>query len=315
MMRQDTIASNQAVDHALRTVPLQPSADGVPMLTFEHDVRLASGTIHMYEHVNPDVWSRGDRRVIVLVPGPIATAAFFRIPVAGYDAASELVRAGFVCVTLDLIGTGKSSRPADGRAATLACQVAALREAITAYCSIREVAKIDILGESWGGAIAAELAADPKRVRSVIMSSTLYRTSTPLVDAMVRNPGMRAMLDSLPDGYLPVTEQIWGPLAQRFPRAVADWTLEHQVGAFPSAPVYALLDLPYFDPTKACVPGLVIHGAEDDRQGADDAKDLASRFVTGRDASLVSLAGAGHVPRVEAVSRDAFWSSVMSFLT
>lgn len=312
-MRQHAILSTQTV--AGRNISTQASADGARTLTFEHDFRVTGGTLHLYEHINQDVWALGGRRAIFLLPSPIATANFFRIPVAGYDAVSEFLSAGFMCVTVDLIGTGMSSRPADGRAATLACQVTALRDAISAYCHIREIARVDIFGESWGGAIAAELAADPKLVRSVIMESTLYRTSTPALEATARDPRVRGLLDSLPDGYLPVTEQIWGPLARRFPRAVADWTLEHQVGAFPSSPMYAILDLPYFDPTKARVPGLVIHGAEDDRQNVADAKDLADSYGSGSGASLVSLSGAGHVPRVEAVSRDGFWSNVMNFLS
>jgi pimeloyl-ACP methyl ester carboxylesterase len=71
--------------------------------------------------------------------------------------------------------------------------------------------------------------------------------------------------------------------------------------------------LPYFDPGVAQVPGLVVHGAEDELQGPEDALDLAANLGPGG-ASLVSIPKAGHIPRVEADVRDAFWSEVLAFL-
>lgn len=278
--------------------------------TMEHSIPFAHGTIRVREsrmHPAPD-------RAVLLLPGPIATSRFFRIPVPGYDAVEHLTRAGFSCFAVDLPGSGESSGPEDGRDAGVEHQVEALHHVIRGLGETRALPRIDVVGESWGGALASQLSADAERIRSCVMVSVLYRSSTPLADQMFRSPGFRAFLDSLPDGYMPVNDQIWGPLMARSAAEVREWTLAHQGGRYPAAPMYAVMDLPYFDPSIARVPGLVIHGQADDRQDTADARALAADFGPSG-AEFVSLADAGHIPRVEPPPvRDRFWRNVLDFL-
>jgi pimeloyl-ACP methyl ester carboxylesterase len=109
-------------------------------------------------------------------------------------------------------------------------QTAALAEAIDRYRAVRGIERVDLLGESWGGAIASQLAAEPERVRSCVIVSAAYRTPTPTLDAAARAPGQRAMLDGIPDGYLPIGLEIWGPLLAPCPPTVREWAIADQVG-------------------------------------------------------------------------------------
>ncbi len=302
------IASNQAVEHALRAGPLT-SIDGVMTCRFEHDIDGPGGRLRIVEYVAAEAWPC--RRAMWLLPGPIASGEFYAIPHPGFHAAAPLLRAGICCVTVDLLGTGASSRPADGRTANLAAQTAAVAEAIAHYRRVRGIDRVDVLGESWGGAIASQLAADPERVRSCVIVSAVYRVPTPALDAAARDPRHRAGLDAIPDGYVPIGLEIWGPLLGPCPAPVREWAIGSQLGLYPAAPLYAVLDLPYFDPSVARVPGLVIRGSEDPMVGADDSAELAERYGGG--AELRTIAGAGHLPRVEDGSREGFWATVLEF--
>lgn len=292
--------------------PTQQTADGLPIVTVSHDIETAHGRVRMHEHIGRGAWVRVPRRPVLLLPGPVAVSSFFRIPFPGYDAAGVLAREGYVCLTVDLLGTGESEEPKDGRACTVERNAAAISEALAELCAKRAYPAVDVIGESWGAAIGTRLARDPARVRSCAIVSTLFRDPTPAIDQMARAPHMRGVLDALPDGYLPVGEEIWGPLSGPMPEAVAAWTMETQPGRYASAPMIAVLDLPYFDPSGARVPGLVVRGAEDPLVSETDAFDLAETY--GGPAEVVQLPGAGHIPRVEEASREAFWDAILAFL-
>jgi pimeloyl-ACP methyl ester carboxylesterase len=77
--------------------------------------------------------------------------------------------------------------------------------------------------------------------------------------------------------------------------------------------MYAVLDLPYFDPSVARVPGLIIRGDEDPMVSAEDSEELGASYGTSG-ARVVHLAKAGHIPRIEEARRLAFWSTVLEFL-
>jgi pimeloyl-ACP methyl ester carboxylesterase len=286
------------------------TADGLPVEVHRRDIHTTVGRFRV-EEVIPTDWE--GHRAALLLPGPVAIGSFHRIPVPGFDAATPLGRAGRATITVDLLGTGDSEHPPDGTTCTLDLQARGLAEVLATLRDERGYAPLAVIGESWGAAVGLKLAADPEAVSACVVCSTLFQIATPPLDAMARSDGMRAFLDSLPDGYLPVDEQIWGPLAAPMAPEARAWTLRTQQRRFASAPMRAVFDLPYFDPGVARVPGLVIRGGEDPMVSEEDTVSLAAAY--GRSgAAKVTLAGAGHIPRVEPDHRDAYWSTVLGFL-
>lgn len=70
--------------------------------------------------------------IAVLTPGGSYTRAYYDLHVAGrpgYSAAELLTQAGVTAIAIDNLGTGESSRPADGRNVTLAAMAHALTAA------------------------------------------------------------------------------------------------------------------------------------------------------------------------------------------
>jgi len=292
--------------------PTEQTADGLPIVSLTHDLDTPHGRLRLREDIGRAAWMRSPRRAVLLLPGPVALGSFFRIPVPGFDSATELGRAGYVCLTVDLLGTGDSEHPEDGRTCTVARNADALRDAIRQLGERRGYASVDVIGESWGGAIGTQLAADPALVRSCVVASCLFRDPTPAVDQSARGPETRAALSAVPDGYLPVGAEVWGPLTAPTPPAVAEWSMAHQPGRYASAAMVAVQSLPYFDPALGRAPALVVRGGDDPLVSEADALDLAATY--GGPARAVTLANAGHIPRVEAGARASFWTTVLGFL-
>jgi len=178
---------------------------------------------------------------------------------------------------------------------------------------IRGIGRVDVLGESWGGGVAAELCADRVRVRSCTIASIFYRTPSEFANQVFRSPEWRGFLDSLPDGYLPTNEFVYAGLTAGMEPAVAAAFVESESGLYPTAPLYDVFDLPYFDPSNTRVPGLLIQGELDPNQGLDDALDLVADYAGPME--LVVVEGGGHIPRTEpSPYRDVYWDAVLDFL-
>ncbi len=281
----------------------------------EHDVTLEPGRrIHVRETFTLRAWLRWPHRAMLLIPGPVTNARYYDIDVPGYDSGAMLARRGFFAFAADLEGAGDSSMPVDGRTAILGRQVENMRAVLQYVRRTRLVAHVDVLGESWGGGVAAELCADAGLTRSCVLASMIYRTGSDLARATFLNPGFRGFLDSIPDGYLPTFPGFYMPFVSASEPAVQDFTFATQPGRYALAPEYAVFELPFFDPTRARVPGLVVQGELDPNQPRSDTEQLAREY--GRHgARLTLIASAGHVPRVEAppASTD-FWRAVTSFV-
>lgn len=283
-------------------------------------------TVDHYVPVGPERWIhlretftlrgllRRHRRAVLMLPGPIVSGEIFQIDVDGYRGRDILANEGAIAVTADFEGTGESSFPVDGRSLTQQQQVESMRVVVRYLRLIRGVDRIDVLGESWGGGVAAELCADRRRVRSCILASMLYRTPSDFANMTFRSPGFRGFLDSLPNGYIETNEFIYAGLAAPMEPAVAAAFIASESGTYAISPLYDVYDLPFFDPTAARVPGLLIQGEFDPNQSLADAEDLVAEY--GGPMDLVVIEGGGHIPRTEpAPQHDAYWDAVTDFLS
>ncbi len=279
----------------------------------EHDIDVAPGRrIHATESFSLRSWLQEPHRGIMLIPGPVTNAAFFNIPVDGYDSGAILAHDGYFAFNVDLEGVGKSSYPPDGRVCDTARGVADLTPVIEVIRKERLVPAVDVLGESWGGGIATELCAE-HGTRSCVLSSMLYKTTTPLGAATFLTPAFHAYLDSLTDGYFPTWPAFYTPFVYASPTDVQNYTYATQPGLYADASLYAPYNMPFFDPTHARAPGLILYGAMDPTVPLSDAQQLAAEYGSSG-AQLVILPTGGHVPRVETANSGVWWSTVKNFL-
>jgi len=299
------LSSNKALDSNLLN----------RFFTIEHQMPVGQGrTIHVTETFTLRAWLRWPHRGMLMLPGPLTKGDFLNIDVPGYRGREIMAARGFFAFTADFEGTGLSTFPADGRSPSQDLQVAAMKVVIAQLNAIRLIPKMDVLGESWGGGVAAELCADRARVKSCTMASMLYRTPSDFVNMMFRSPEFRAFLDSLPNGYFPTFPDFYLPIVATSPPDVQAWTQANEPGLYTTVPLYDVFDLPFFDPTVARVPGRVVQGELDPNQSLDDARELA-RDYDRHGAELVVITGGGHIPRVEpAPLSSQYWQAVTEFV-
>lgn len=267
--------------------------------------------IHLRETFNIRAFLRRDQRAVLMLPGPLTNGEVFQLDADGYRGRDIIANEDAFAFTADYEGTGESSVPADGRSPGIETQIEAMRIVVRYINLIRGVSRVDILGESWGGGVASELCADRRRVRSCVLASLFYEETSPFATAAFRSPEWRAFLDSLPDGYLPTSAPVYGLLTAPMLPEVAASFLETQPGIYPTAPLYDVFELPYFDPSLARVPGRLITGQFDPNQPLSDSEALVEDW--GGPMDLVVVEGGGHIPRVEEASREVYWDAVLDF--
>jgi pimeloyl-ACP methyl ester carboxylesterase len=275
--------------------------------------------VHLVEHFSVRSWVSWPRRGALLLPGTIVTSSFYDIDVDGYRFAEDLAREGFFVFAMDYEGSGESTYPEDGSAVTHEYLVDSARRVLPYIRLLRWIPRVDAIGESNGGAIAAELCADARRVRSCVMSSMLYTDPTPFLESVFLDPGFLAFLRSQPNGYLDVTPDLYFNITSRTSPEVTAEILATQPGVYAVEPLLAPVELPWFDPTRAEVPGLIIQGTEDNIATQADADLLAAAYGSapgaGGTATVVRIEGAGHLPRVEPGANTIWTSAVLDFLT
>lgn len=258
----------------------------------------------------------GEHRAVVMLPGPATRGNFFNIDVAGYDGGRLLAARGFNAFAVDFEGSGLSSYPAHGLDVTLDNQAQAVKAVINYIHNERDIPKVDVLGESWGGGVAAEVCAYRSRVRSCILGSVIYKTASPVAAAQFQSPGWGAFLDAQPDGYLQTPPPLYLGLVASSPADVQTWTLANEPWNYSIRPFKDFFTLPYFDPGQARVPALIIRGENDPNTLASDAQQLADDYGRpGVKVKLVTIPGGGHIPRIEsAPNNNLYWDAVTDFL-
>jgi pimeloyl-ACP methyl ester carboxylesterase len=284
-------------------------------LTLDHFVQVTPDrVIHVIETYSPRSREQCHNRSILMIPGPVTNGIYFNISADGYDGGAILARHGYSAFAMDFEGSGQSSFPAQGRDATFARDLEDARAVLEYVRAVRGTRRVDILGESWGGGIAAELCSDPRTTRSCVMSSMLYENTTAAGTAAFRSPAFHALLDSLTDGYIPLPAPFFTQFVTSSPPAVQSFTYANEPGNYSVGPLYGAFDLPFFDPSHARVPGIVIQGDSDPNVPASDTLQLGVDY--GEHGAPVVFIHAGHVPRLEvAPANEIYWGTVTDFLT
>jgi len=281
-------------------------------ITLDHIVPLpGGGHLAVQETFTIGSWLRRPARAVLFLSGSVFRGNHWSIPVEGYQGTAMAAEREYFAFTVDYLGVGGSSIPEDGQEVTLEANRRAIKVLMRYIRYFRGVPRIDLVGEGYGGFLAAELGARPGRVRSVSLAAMLYTevTGGPLTD-----PGFIAALENTPNGYFFAPG--FGSLLfmADAPQAARDYVEATQGGFYPVMNFLSGADLPGFDPSVARVPGLVIHGDRDFIAPDDDIRQMAADY--GRHGALyVSRPDAGHAPRIESPELASwFWQTIFDFL-
>ncbi len=291
-----------------------PDNDLFKVHSFSHRLAVGSGrTLFVTVHFTLGSLLREPRRAAVFLTGPEFRGSFWRIPVEGYNGPAMAAERGFFAYTFDYFGVGESFLPEDGSQVSYLTQVAPTRALIDFVRRAWRVDTVDLIGEGYGAAIASELADEPERVRSVVMSTVVYKTRDPGILPFF-TPQLEAFLRGRPNGY-------WEPdfldltLGFSPDQDLRDHVLATQKGSYPTGPALAFWDLslPIVNAPAAVVPGLVIIGELDPFPAPGDSAALAADWGGG--AGLTVIAGSSHVPRIEAREiADQYFGALFDFI-
>ena len=257
----------------------------------------------------------GPPRAVIFLTGPDFKGSFWTIPVEGFNGPAMAAQRGYFAYAVDYLGVGESSKPADGSTVTYESQVTPIEEVIDYIKYIRRIPRVDLVGEAFGSEVAAVLAAQPRRVRSVVLSVVTYRELSDLVKPFF-SPEFEAWLRSAPDGYY--SPNFLDLTLSFSPNAdLREYVLGTQLGVYPTGPALEFFDfpLPIIDASKARVPALVIGSEFDPFPVVGDNEALAAEWGFGRGAKFVQIQGGHHAPRIESEEvAGEFFAAIFDFL-
>ncbi len=154
-----------------------PSGDGTRLRVHYIDAGPADARVLLLMHGNPS-WSFLYRKMI-----PLFTAA------------------GYRCIAPDLVGLGRSDKPAREEDYSVGRHVEWMRAALFDALALSQV---DLVCQDWGGIIGLRLvAAHPERFRSVVAANTGMPTGDgPVSEQLKRWPEMARAMTVFPVGQL-----------------------------------------------------------------------------------------------------------------
>jgi pimeloyl-ACP methyl ester carboxylesterase len=151
-----------------------------------------------------EVEGPADGRVVVLVHGLGGRAEDWR------DLAPYIARAGFRVYLPDLIGYGRSEKPAD-----FSYSVHDEANVVVGFLDALGLKQVDLGGWSMGGAIAQHVAADhAERVRRLMLFDSAGLFVLPKWDIKLFTPDSAGQLDQLDDLLMPHPPKIPGFVAR-----------------------------------------------------------------------------------------------------
>ncbi len=214
----------------------------------------------------------------------------------------------FTVVAWDAPGSGRSSDPPE------TFRLADYADCLAAFIDAVGLARPNVVGLSFGGALALELyRRHPTIPRSLVLASAYAGWAGSLPDELVQ----RRLQQTLQAADSPPEQRVQAMIPTMFSgspeaepvEAFREIMLEiHPAGLRAMARSLAEADLRDILP-RITVPTLLLYGDEDVRAPLTLAKNLHTRIPTSK---LVVMAGVGHMSSVEAAER--FNAEVRSFL-
>jgi len=240
---------------------------------------------HLHTIIKFTFQSLINRRVLLLLPGPVENIHTYDYDVPDYNAGDIVAEHGYIAVAMDPYGNTGSSQPSDGRQADMQNITEHYKRAIDRLKFVFHVDSVDIYGEGgMGGLACLLLAQDETRAHSCSSSGQLYiHPSSTVINGLFSPFVYFSLLNFItPSPFntnssyyldtLPIAPIVYGGATVGVPAEIATQTLTLQPGTYPIGYFlegFKVTGVPsgspevVVDAKPARVPGLVINDADD----------------------------------------------------
>jgi len=230
----------------------------------------------------------------------------FDLQIRDYSLMDFLARNGYDVWAIDIHGYGQSDKT-DKDWSDTASAALDLGSALDYICGLRKVAKVDVLGWSWGTLIAGVYAADhPDRIAKLILYGNVWKG----LPGWKTFPAPKKPYQTNTDGGAR-SDFIPG----QFERDVVDAYAQEALRTDPQSPNGVLVDcsskLPMVDPERITVPTLIIRPEKDSVSRPEEMLEFFGKLKTA-DKSYVCLPEGGHAIHLEKGHRR-FQQTVLAF--
>lgn len=298
-----------------------------------NDVRLASGRAGLSLLLRNKQVTAGGQPLLFIHGATYPSTVTFDYVLAGESWMDSMARAGFDAWCLDLLGYGGSDRPPEmsqpaldhGPLVATTEAVADVKRAIDFILAERGLPALDLIGYSWGTAIAGQIAGEcPQQIRRLVLAGALwvragavqiavdgplgaYRLVTAAATAQRWTYGLDAAQVSAIGSV--ESRSAWAqaavasdPDSQRHSPAV----LRAPSGVVQDLATYWLQDRPTYAPSLIRCPTLVVVGEWDQETTPLQAQAVFAQLTATATRRLVVIGGATHLMLLEEQRRQLF---------
>ncbi len=297
------------------------------------DHRIASGRAGLSVLVRNKRAAELGQPVLFIHGATYPSTVTFDYAVDGESWMDILARAGFDTWCIDLLGYGGSDRPAEMSQAAAdhapivdtVEAVADVKRAVDFILAKRALAALDLIGYSWGTAIAGQVAGDcPQQVRRLVLAGALWLRAGAVQIAVDGPLGAYRLVSAAASvqrwtyGIDAAQMEAIGTSASRMAWAqiavASDPASDQHSPPLLRAPTGVVQDLahfwlkdqPTYAPSRICCPTLVVVGEWDQETTPAQAQAVFEQ-LTGSDLRrLVVIGGATHLMLLERQRRQLF---------
>lgn len=290
--------------------------------TLEYDVPVGDGTrLHILERFSGRSVFRRDRRAALLIPGTLVTGPLMwdiDVQDGEFSTLDRLADEGYFALAVTYEGYGDSTLPEDGSTVTAERTLDQLAHVVERIRLSRRVHEVDLFGASLGASLAVALGGemnpiDSDAVGRIVLQAHVYKSVTPLFEAVFFNPEVRAMLENAPGGYIPTAPEMYGLIVAAADPAAAQFAFENYPGIYATGPTLEGFDLPVFDGTYGRAPALQAWGDQDPITPFADVEQFQAEYAG--DLTVEVIPGSGHAPYIGLpAAREQFWDATMEHL-
>jgi pimeloyl-ACP methyl ester carboxylesterase len=286
------------------------------VFSLEHHIRVAPGVqLHVLEKFTAASLLRPHRRALLMLTGTLVTNNQYDAP-SPYNALERAARAGYFGFAATYEGYGESTIPANGGTVTAERLLPEMGRVIEWIRHHRLVRRVDLLGASLGSSLAVELGGtqspiNRRHVGKLIITANVYKSVTPLFQAVFFNPEFRAFLEGAPNGYIQTPPEAYGLIVLQAEPAAAAYAFSAFPGVYATGPTLEGFDLPVFPAQRGRAPMMQFWGDQDPITPLADVQQFQAEY--GGPACLSTLPGGGHAPYYEPV-KETFWNQTFAFL-